>query len=48
MYGQHLFVDGANQMVIAKLSSHAKALDTEAIMLTMRSVAKIRCIVVGR
>ncbi len=40
--GQHLFVDRARQLVIAKFSSQASALDVPAIEATMAMVARIR------
>ncbi|BBK29521.1 hypothetical protein EDC65_2435 [Stella humosa] len=40
--GQNLFVDRANELVIAKLSSHAQAMDTGRIALTMQGVDAIR------
>ena len=42
IHGQHLFVDPANQIVIAKLSSQAQPLDAARIALTMRAVAELR------
>jgi len=40
--GQNLFVDRANQIVVAKFSSQASALDVPAIGVTMALVAAIR------
>ena len=40
--GQHLFVDRARQLVIAKFSSQASALDVPAIEATMAMVERIR------
>jgi hypothetical protein len=40
--GQNLFIDRARQMVIAKFSSQAAALDVPAIGATMAMVAAIR------
>lgn len=40
--GQHLFVDRAREMVVAKFSSQASALDVPAIAATMGMVAGIR------
>ena len=40
--GQNLFVDSTNQIVIAKYSSQAAAMDTERITLTMAGVDAIR------
>ena len=40
--GQHLFVDRARQLVIAKFSSQASALDVPAIEATMAMVGRIR------
>jgi len=42
IHGQNLFVDRANQLVIAKLSSWAMPLDAARIALTMRAVSEIR------
>ena len=47
IHGQHLFVDIEHRMVIAKLSSHAVALDVSAIELTLRSVAEFRRIAIA-
>ena len=40
--GQHLFIDRARQLVVAKFSSQASALDVPAIEATMAMVAGIR------
>lgn len=42
IYGQNLFVDRANRIVVAKLSSQASANDFRAIGLTHRAFAEIR------
>lgn len=42
IHGQNLFVDAANEIVIAKLSSQAVPLDMERMALTMRTVAELR------
>jgi CubicO group peptidase (beta-lactamase class C family) len=42
IHGQNLFVDAANAIVIAKLSSQALPLDAERMALTMRKVAEVR------
>lgn len=42
IHGQNLFIDRANQLVIAKLSSQAMPLDAARIGLTMRAVSQIR------
>jgi CubicO group peptidase (beta-lactamase class C family) len=42
IHGQNLFVDRANELVIAKLSSQALPLDAARIALTMETVAQIR------
>ena len=42
IYGQHLFVDRANRIVIAKLSSLPQPLDPVAIGMTLRAVWEIR------
>jgi CubicO group peptidase (beta-lactamase class C family) len=42
IHGQNLFIDRANQVVIAKLSSQAQPLDAAPIALTMRAVSELR------
>jgi CubicO group peptidase (beta-lactamase class C family) len=42
IHGQNLFVDGRNEIVIAKFSSQAIALDAARMALTMRAVSEIR------
>ena len=42
IHGQNLFVDPANEIVIAKLSSQAAPLDAPRIALTMRAVSELR------
>ncbi|MBP8309156.1 MAG: serine hydrolase [Burkholderiaceae bacterium] len=42
VFGQHLFVDRARQIVIAKFASQALPLDGERLRLTLRGVAAIR------
>ena len=42
IHGQNLFVDRAEQIVVAKVSSQALPLDPDRITLTMRAVARIR------
>jgi CubicO group peptidase (beta-lactamase class C family) len=42
VFGQNLFVDPKNNLVIAKLSSHALPMDEACIALTMRGAAAIR------
>jgi CubicO group peptidase (beta-lactamase class C family) len=42
VFGQNLFVDRKNQIVIAKFSSHALPMDEGRILLTMRGVEAIR------
>lgn len=42
IHGQHLYIDAAAQLVIAKFSSQALPLDIEAIRLTSRAVDAIR------
>ena len=42
VYGQNLFVDPADQLVIAKLSSQAEPVDYRAIGLTHLFVAQLR------
>ena len=45
IHGQNLFVDAANQMVIAKLSTWAQPVDGQAIWLTHKAVAEFaRCL----
>ncbi|MFZ6645399.1 serine hydrolase domain-containing protein [Undibacterium sp. TJN25] len=47
IYGQNLFVDQKNRIVIAKMSSQAAAIDPSAIRLTHQAVAKIRHCLTG-
>ncbi|MDR3466234.1 MAG: serine hydrolase [Xanthobacteraceae bacterium] len=48
IHGQNLFVDRANRMVIAKLSSQADRIDHRALLLTHRAVAEFRqCLAAG-
>ena len=42
IHGQNLFVDPANELVIAKFSSQAAPLDAARIALTMRAVSQLR------
>lgn len=42
VFGQNLFIDPTNEIVIAKFSSQRGALDHEVIDLTMRAVAALR------
>jgi CubicO group peptidase (beta-lactamase class C family) len=42
IHGQNLFVDRAEQIVVAKVSSHALPIDERRIPLTMRAVSRIR------
>lgn len=42
IHGQNLFVDRANELVIAKVSSQGQPMDAERIGLTMRAVAEVR------
>jgi CubicO group peptidase (beta-lactamase class C family) len=42
IHGQNLFIDRANELVIAKLSSQAMPLDAARIALTMRAVSQLR------
>src|SRR5688572_6759193 len=42
IHGQNLFVDPANELVIAKISSQATPLDAPRIALTMRAVSQLR------
>jgi CubicO group peptidase (beta-lactamase class C family) len=42
IHGQNLFVDPANRLVIAKLSSQGSPIDLPAWMLTHQAVAEIR------
>lgn len=42
VFGQNLFVDRQNEIVIAKFSSQAPPLDAELIQLTMQAVGQIR------
>jgi CubicO group peptidase (beta-lactamase class C family) len=48
IHGQHLFVDRAHRLVIAKLSAQAQAVDMRATGLILRAVAEIRrCVLQG-
>lgn len=42
IHGQNLFIDRANEIVIAKFSSQALPLDAARIALTMRAVSRLR------
>ena len=42
IHGQHLFVDRANRLVIAKFSSQAAPLDAPRMALTMAAVSRLR------
>lgn len=42
VFGQNLFIDPANEIVIAKFSSHALPMDKHRIRLTMQGVAALR------
>jgi len=42
VFGQNLFIDGKNQIVIAKLSSHAHPMDDNQVLLTMRGIEALR------
>ena len=42
IHGQNLFVDRKNALVVAKLSSQAAPLDAARMILTMRTVLRIR------
>jgi hypothetical protein len=42
IHGQNLFVDRANRIVIAKVSSQNNPIDTKALPLTHMMVAEIR------
>ncbi len=42
IHGQHLFVDRANELVVAKVSSQAMPIDEKRISLTMRAIAALR------
>lgn len=48
IHGQHLFVDRANRLVIAKLSSQPQALDAQAIGHTLAAVREVRRCVIDR
>ena len=41
-YGQNLFIDRKNELVIAKFSSQVLPFDAERMELTMRAVSQIR------
>ena len=42
IHGQFLFVDRANQIVVAKLSSQAAPIDVARNTLTLRAVSQLR------
>ena len=42
VFGQNLFIDADNEIVIAKFSSHAGPMDEGRILLTMQGVAALR------
>jgi CubicO group peptidase (beta-lactamase class C family) len=42
IFGQHLFVDRANELVIAKVSSQAMPIDEKLMSLTMHGIAALR------
>ena len=48
IHGQHLFVDRAREIVIAKLSSQAEPVDVARMQATLRTVAGIRDALAGR
>ena len=48
IHGQHLFVDRAREVVVAKLSSQAQPVDVERMQITLRAVAGIRDALAGR
>ena len=48
IHGQHLFVDRAAGLVVAKLSCQEAALDERASRLTYRAVAEIRRCLTGQ
>ena len=48
IHGQNLFVDRANGIVIAKLSSQVVPLDAARIANTMRAVSEIRTLLAQR
>jgi CubicO group peptidase (beta-lactamase class C family) len=48
VHGQHLFVDRAKRLVIAKFSSQDQPVDAPAVGLTLQGVSAIRrCLDVG-
>jgi hypothetical protein len=42
VFGQNVFIDGKNQLVIAKFSSQGLPMDEKRILLTMRGIEAIR------
>lgn len=42
IHGQHLYVDRANELVVAKVSSQAMPIDEKRISLTMHAIAALR------
>lgn len=47
VFGQNLFVDPKNRVVIAKFSSQALPMDEDRIQLTMRGIEAIRTVMRG-
>lgn len=47
IHGQHLFVDRAREIAIAKFSSQAQPVDVERMAVTLRAVAQIRTLLAG-
>jgi CubicO group peptidase (beta-lactamase class C family) len=47
VFGQNLFVDSENELVIAKVSSQAMPIDVRQISLTMRGIDAMRRFIVG-
>jgi hypothetical protein len=48
IHGQNVFVDAANRIVIAKLSSQNSPVDNQALWLTHKAVAEFRrCVLAG-
>ncbi|MDF3010759.1 MAG: 6-aminohexanoate-dimer hydrolase [Burkholderiales bacterium] len=47
IHGQHLFVDRAREIAIAKFSSQAQPVDVERMAVTLRAVGQIRTLLAG-
>ena len=48
IHGQHLFVDRARQIVVAKFSSQAQPVDVPLVQVTLQAIARLRATLAGR